>query len=893
MAGGGGEVGDTSPMFCEVFPGHGDKLLDFFSKQRHDDSLCDCVLTVEGVEFPAHACVLGASSHSLLQQLVEVRKNNISKLSMDDVTYEGFYPLFEYMYSGLLKFEMNRVKDIQMCAQTLGLKDLDSFFEQFSDDSYGKNMCAPVKEAVLHGDPKSEVENYSSDSSSDKQGLPTEERDCHIVNNEPEQNVVTSISGDEEGGTLVSSDGDHSATSGSSGVSCDLAEAIENPQSADTVQVSNSDDVDTSGLDDYLSFFATLSANAEPIPAEPTLDQSTLQDTKEAPNSPLTPSSAHLQTGMSQSGGTLETSQEHCQLSQPLVVPSLEVMGEDLRSNVNESIFGTESSVRTGHLIRENIGTSKPGIQVDVDVQRKTLEGHVLPEISGVRCKSPEDILITKQNQNPGTNIADGNNQCRTMQSVGETGRSGSVSEASELCSGERADNLLMVKKNVDSDSQSKNSQGTVSKSRCGMKLRKRPASRRTYSSPSEEGSVQIDNSNRRVYVRSQAPFSSESAGNSIQFGANLALLLKKHGVSATALTVKTSQLKTVQKRKRTTPRKIHKNSPSFKKAVGVDTSVMRRTKKKKTEKGKSSTEDARVKAYNCPLCPRGFFREPSLKKHCEGHAYGGIHKCHVCSRSYVRLCDFTRHVRSHGTLRCEYCEFTTKSQKHFVDHNEQKHHSPKPFRCHFEDCNFASSKLHDLDEHRLIHSQVKCFSCELCGKTFAQKGGLYSHKKSCMQKRDFLCDICGRAFNHLGSMKSHRRIHVGEKPFECSECNARFSDHRNLKRHKRIHENAFPYACDFCDKRFRHSNSRKSHMTKQHFQVDVPETSADKLTKLISPMNPYLISVQQLPVQDVYLQQERLPLYEERGLAPQVLPDHPPTDAHYVNQIPHQNLQQ
>ncbi|XP_052831185.1 myoneurin-like [Octopus bimaculoides] len=236
-------------------------------------------------------------------------------------------------------------------------------------------------------------------------------------------------------------------------------------------------------------------------------------------------------------------------------------------------------------------------------------------------------------------------------------------------------------------------------------------------------------------------------------------------------------------------------------------------------------------RAVQCPKCPRSFADEKALLKHLNSHEQGVIHKCHVCGMNYARLCDYTRHIRVHtaeNQYTCSYCNKVSQTQRDFIEHNKSEHQDNRPFKCDASGCTFQAAKLAYLTDHRHIHSDVKGFICNKCGRTFSQAGGLHSHIKSCYQMQGYLCDLCGQTFNHLGSMKSHRRIHLGEKPHACSDCGARFSDHRNLRRHKRIHENSFPYPCTHCDKRFRHSNSLKAHL--RHHGVNVGGTSVTVL---------------------------------------------------------------
>lgn len=108
--------------------------------------------------------------------------------------------------------------------------------------------------------------------------------------------------------------------------------------------------------------------------------------------------------------------------------------------------------------------------------------------------------------------------------------------------------------------------------------------------------------------------------------------------------------------------------------------------------------------------------------------------------------------------------------------------------------------------------------TCKTCGKTFADRRILKSHRDTVHNKSSLTCSVCGQQCATQRALQRHTASHDGAaKPrVSCDECEKTFTSASTLYHHKRaIHGSVKPYQCTQCGARFNFNHSLKLHVLK------------------------------------------------------------------------------
>ena len=84
--------------------------------------------------------------------------------------------------------------------------------------------------------------------------------------------------------------------------------------------------------------------------------------------------------------------------------------------------------------------------------------------------------------------------------------------------------------------------------------------------------------------------------------------------------------------------------------------------------------------------------------------------------------------VHKEKDVKCDQCEFMTKTQGQLKSHVDYVHKGvKKPFVCYV--CDYSTDSSYGLKDHMNSHVKIKPFKCDMCDYA-ATKGFLNVHKK-------------------------------------------------------------------------------------------------------------------------------------------------------------------
>jgi KRAB domain-containing zinc finger protein len=108
----------------------------------------------------------------------------------------------------------------------------------------------------------------------------------------------------------------------------------------------------------------------------------------------------------------------------------------------------------------------------------------------------------------------------------------------------------------------------------------------------------------------------------------------------------------------------------------------------------------------------------------------------------------------------CEICKKSFVNPNVLLKHVNAIHKNISPFKCQYPNCEKSFRTGYRLYIHELIHKGIRPHKCNICKKTFVEKGTLKVHLNSHSPFLKYKCNLC----NFCCKSDSHLREHYKYK---------------------------------------------------------------------------------------------------------------------------------